>query len=341
MRQEHQTAGWCRALATMSAFATVGVLAACSTGTESAPHDGDALRLSLDWSTYVPYHAPFAVALEQGIYAEHGLNVTQTLPGGSGDAVLEVGTQKTDIAWADLSTAAASMLQGVPVTAVAKVQASNASGLTVLEGTTLEKPEDVIGMRIGSTPGGSDSTLIGAFLNANGISDDQVQIVNLPANGKFAALMAGDIDAISGQVYYQVSNAEAQGQVASGMSYSDLGLDVLDHGFVANDSFIKSSPEVITRFLDAYQEALRITVDDPAAACETVVAMSDGAVLQAGCERQLEMWLQLVTPPDDPEWGLNRPAEWESTVQILTEFGGAQGDRAPGSMFTNDLISPS
>ena len=334
-----------RILIATSLIAAGGLLASCASASPAAT-DSDAgatedLRLSLDWSTYVAYHAPFAVAEEQGIYQAHGLNVTETLPGGSGDALIEVGTNKTDIAWADLSTAASSMLQGVPVTSVAKIQASNASGLTVLEGTTLESAEDVRGMRIGSTPGGSDSTLVGAFLSANGISPDEVQIVNLPANGKFAALMTGEVDAISGQVYYSVSNAKAQGKEASGLSYTDLGLEMLDHGFVASDGYIDSNPETITKFLEAYREALQITIDDPAAACETLVAKSDGALLQPDCESQLELWLPLVTPTDDAEWGANSPAEWESTVSILKEHGDATGDRAPESMFTNDYIPAS
>ncbi|NYF13895.1 NitT/TauT family transport system substrate-binding protein [Pseudoclavibacter sp. JAI123] len=344
MRTETPTNGRRLMIAT-ALIASGGLLAACSGGAPaSTSTDAGAmedLRLSLDWSTYVAYHAPFAVAEEQGIYEAHGLNVTETLPGGSGDALIEVGTNKTDIAWADLSTAAASMLQGVPVTSVAKVQASNASGLTVLEGTPLESADDVRGMRIGSTPGGSDSTLVGAFLSANGISEDEVQIVNLPANGKFAALMTGEVDAISGQVYFSVSNARAQGQEASGLSYSELGLEMLDHGFVSSDGYIESNPESITKFLDAYREALQITIDDPAAACETLVAKADGALLQDDCESQLDLWLPLVTPTDDAEWGRNVPGEWESTVSILKEHGDATGDRAPDSMFTNDYLPAS
>ncbi|QBE48417.1 ABC transporter substrate-binding protein [Leucobacter triazinivorans] len=323
------------------AAASMLLLSACGTGSgPDAPEaeGADELALSLDWSTYVAYHAPFAVAQENGIYEKYGLSVTETLPGGSGDAVLEVGTGQTDLAWADLSTAAASMLQDVPVTAVAKIQQRNASGLTVLEGTKLESAEDVVGMRIGSTPGGSDSTLVGAFLQANGIAEDEVQIVNLPANGKFAALMTGDVDAISGQVYFYVSSARDEGAEAHGLSYSDMGLDVLDHGFVASDAFIESSPQAIERFLRAYREGLAETIADPAAACEVLAAKSDGAVLQDSCEAQLDLWLPLVTPVDDAEWGLNSEDDWQATVGALVEFSDARGDRDPASMFTNDFV---
>lgn len=342
--RNHHTRTLRRSLAIGTALLTAGVLAACSpsapepddTGTDTAEiHD---IRLSLDWSTYVAYHAPFAVAAEQGIWAKHGVAVTETLPGGSGDAVIEVGTDKTDMAWADLSTSAASMLQDVPITAVAKVQEKNASGLTVLEGTKLDSAKDVVGMRIGSTPGGSDSTLIGAFLKANGITEDQVTIVSLPANGKFPALMTGEVDAISGQVYFYSSSAEAEGKKAHGLSFSDMGLNVLDHGFVASNSFIQENPEAITGFLAAYREALQATIDDPAAACEILVAKSDGAVLQDSCETQLDLWLPLVTAPDAANWGESTVEEWQETVDVLTTYGGATGTREAATMFTNDLL---
>src|SRR5690554_6448425 len=80
------------------------------------------------------------------------------------DGVLAVGTGQGDIGWVDQSTASVSMLAGVPVKAVATVQEKNATGLTVLQGTDLDSPDDVRGLRIGSTPGGSDSTLVPAFL---------------------------------------------------------------------------------------------------------------------------------------------------------------------------------
>jgi NitT/TauT family transport system substrate-binding protein len=333
-----------RPLVVGAALLSIGLLASCSS---AAPDSGDtggaggetqSVALSLDWSTYVAYHAPFAVAAEQGIWAEHGLDVTETLPGGSGDAAVEVGTAKTDIAWVDLSTAAASMLQEVPITSVAKVQDKNASGLTVLESTTLESADDVVGMRIGSTPGGSDSTLIGAFLNANDIGEDEVTIVNLPANGKFPALMTGEVDAISGQVYFYSSSAEAEGQQAHGLSFSEMGLNVLDHGFIANDTVIEQNPEAISSFLAAYREALQITIDDPAAACATLVERSDGEVLQDSCETQLDLWLPLTTDPAAANWGENTSDEWQETVEVLTTYGDATGTRDPATMFTNDLL---
>ena len=314
-------------------------LTGCGASQSSSPTgQNDEVKLSLDWSTYVPYHAPFIVAEEEGIFAKHGISVTESLAAGSKDAVLAVGTNQADIAWADLSTAASSMLADLPIKAVATVQEQNASGITVLEKTKFDSAQDVVGLRIGSTPGGSDSTLIGAFLKKNGIAKDQVEIVNLPSNGKFAALMTGKVDAISGQVYYYVSNAALEGKTAHGKSYSEMETDTLDHGFVASDDFISDNPEAIGKFLSAYREALEATKADPASACKTLSEHSDGAVSAESCETQLDLWLPLTTPTNDTDWGLNDSEKWESTVDVLKTHGDAEGSVPASEMFTNELL---
>lgn len=323
------------------ALAMVPLLAGCAAtdaGQGNSEDGSTPVRLALDWTSYVGYHSPLALADEKGYFADEGLAVDFNLTAGSKDGVLAVGTGQADIGWVDLSTASVSMLAGVPVKAVATVQEKNATGLTVLEGTKLEFPGDVRGLRIGSTPGGSDSTLVPAFLEANNLTESDVTIVNLPANGKLAALITGDVDAISGQVYYYTAQLKAQGEDPHGLLYSDAGLDVLDHGFIASDEFIESNPEQITGFLAAYRKALAETMDDPAAACEVTVARSEGALTQDGCVAELTEWLDLVFDPEADDWGTNDLDLWENTVDVLKTYGGAEGDVAAADMFTNDLL---
>lgn len=323
------------------ALALLPLLAGCAAADTDEGTSEDSftpVRLALDWTSYVGYHSPLALADEKGYFADEGLEVDFNLTAGSKDGVLAVGTDQGDIGWVDLSTASVSMLAGVPVKAVATVQEKNATGLTVLEGTTLESPDDVRGLRIGSTPGGSDSTLVPAFLEANDLSESDVTIVNLPANGKLAALITGDVDAISGQVYYYTAQLKAQGEDPHGLLYSDVGLDLLDHGFIASDAFIESNPEEVTGFLSAYRKALAETMEDPAAACEITVARSEGALTQDGCVAELTEWLDLVFDPKAEDWGTNDLGLWEDTVDVLKTYGGAEGDVTTADMFTNELI---
>lgn len=318
-------------------------LAAACGGSDTGSTDPNLtkVKVALDWTTYVGYHSALVEADEKGHFADEGLEVDFDLTAGSKDGVLAVGTKRADIGWVDLSTAAVSMLAGVPVKAVATVQEKNATGLTALKGTDLDSPADVKGMRIGSTPGGSDSTLVPAFLAANGLKKSDITLVNLPANGKLASLIAGDVDAISGQVYYYKSALKSQGKDPHGMLYSDAGLDVLDHGFIASDAFIKDNAKIIPQFLSAYRKGLSDTIADPEAACKSTADRSEGAMTTEGCVAELDEWLKLVYSPDSPTWGQSSAESFESTVAILKKFGGATGDKKPTDMFTNDHLPAS
>ncbi|MGW6459667.1 ABC transporter substrate-binding protein [Streptomyces sp. NPDC055078] len=297
------------------------------------------VRVALDWKSYVAYHAPLIVAEKKGYFKKEGINTKLKLTGGSKDGVQEVGTGKADVGWVDLSTASYSMLAGLPVKAVATVQHKNATGLTMLADSPIRKPGDVRGKRIGSTPGGSDSTLVPAFLAANNIDKDDVTIVNLPANGKFAALLAGEVDAISGQGYYAASAIEDAGKKSRTILYSDVGANVLDHGFVASERFLKGNGETTTAFLRAYRQGLDYTAKNQEESCRLVAAESGGTLTEKFCRSQLKGWLELVPGEDkNAAWGTNKEAEWKQTLHILKTYGGAEGDEKPTDMYTNKYL---
>ncbi|GLU48744.1 ABC transporter substrate-binding protein [Nocardiopsis ansamitocini] len=327
----------------LAAAALATGLAACGTaGGAAGTTDADGnreVRVALDWNSYVAYHAPLVIAQEKGFFDEEGITTTLQLTAGSKDGVLAVGTGKADIGWVDLSTAAASMMSGLPVVSVATVQHKNATGLTVLEDSAIQEPDDVRGLRIGSTPGGSDSTLVPAFLSANDIPEDDVTIVNLPANGKIAALLAGKVDAISGQGYYAQSAIADAGEEARTLLYSDAGADVLDHGFVAGNALTDGDGETITAFLRAYRKGLDYTEENQEEACEVLAAESDGTLTESFCTSQLSGWLELVPAADtDAPWGSNSESAWADTIDILQTYGGVEGDTAVADMYTNDFL---
>lgn len=299
------------------------------------------INVALDWNSYVAYHAPLILAEEEGYFEDEGLTPELEFTAGSKEASVAVGTGKAALGWVNLSSAAAAMLADVPVKAVAMVQDKNASGLTALDGTDLTSASDVRGLKIGSTPGGSDSTLLPAFLKANGIPRSEVTIVNQPSNGKLPALLGGDVDVISGQVYFYTASLAEEGENVNSLLYSDAGVKTLDHGIVASEEFIDEHPDRVTGFLTAYRRGLADTQEDPAAACEKVVARSDGMLSQDFCVAQLEGWLELAPDAEASGWGASTPADWRHTVEILKTYGGVKGSAAPNDMYTNDLLPES
>ena len=82
------------------------VLAGCSAGgggEEKAPGaDGDttATSLMLNWYPYGE-HAPFYYGVQEGIFAEHGIDLTITAGQGSTKTAQAAGSNQTDFGWAD------------------------------------------------------------------------------------------------------------------------------------------------------------------------------------------------------------------------------------------------
>lgn len=321
-------------------LAGAGLVACGGAGGDAKSSDGgktEQVDVALDWNTYVAYHAPFLVAQDKGYFADEGLDVKLHLTAGSRDAALAVGTGKQDIGWVDLSTAAATMLADVPIEGVATVQAKGATALVVKDDSPIRAPDDLRGKRIGSTPAGSDATLLPAFLKANGLTTDDVDVVNLPANGKLAALLSGKVDAISGQGYYYASALGEQDEASRSILYADHGLNVLDHGFVANASFARDDASEVTAFLRAYRKALDDTVRDPAAACDLLVEEAGPSTNADMCREQLTGFAELL-PAAGGRWGANDPELWQRTVDVLRTYGGARGDKDVGEMQTNELL---
>src|SRR5690625_2215680 len=84
------------------------LLAACNSESSPESSDTETIDMSLDWNAYMAYHAPILLGIEEGIFEDNGVKIGEiTLPGGSGDAVSEIGAGRTDMGWVDLSTASA------------------------------------------------------------------------------------------------------------------------------------------------------------------------------------------------------------------------------------------
>jgi NitT/TauT family transport system substrate-binding protein len=299
------------------------------------------VRLALDWSTWVAYHAPLLIAQEKGYFKAENLDVTMTFTRGSKDGVIAVGTGQGDVGWEDLSSAMYGMLAKVPVKGVAQIQHKNATGLIVAADSTIYKPGDLKGHTIGSTPGGSDSTVLTAFLAANGLKPSDMTIVNVPADAKLAAFLTGKVDVISGQGWYYGAATTSQGKPSRVVLYADFGINLLDHGFIASDDYIKAQKPMITALLRAYQKALDDTIAHPDQACAVVVKnVPLNSLSQDLCMKQITAWLALLdsNASKNNRWGWNDPAVWQNTYDFLQKYDKVETVNSVESLYTDAML---
>src|SRR5262249_19744836 len=141
--------------------------------------------------------------------------------------------------------------KGVPVTAVATFWQRTTLGLLGLDDTTIKVPKDIEGKRVGSTPTGVDPQVLPAFAGATGVDLGRVQIVNMPGEAKFAALLAGKVDLISADIPRFVILARTQGRQPRELYFADWGVNMLSYGIIVNNKFLHEKPDVVRRFLAA------------------------------------------------------------------------------------------
>ncbi len=190
----------------------------------SAGRAAEKVTLRLDWS-YWGGHAPFFVAVEKGFFARRGLDVAVQDGKGSRITAVVVGEGKDDFGFADSTSVATGISQGLGAKVIAII-----------------------------TAGGSDATLLEAFLTKNNVDLGKVKLEKMPGDAKPAALLARKVHGISSQGFYNMPILEAQGAKPRQLLFADYGLPGLNYGVFTSKKMIQERPDTVRRFVAATLE---------------------------------------------------------------------------------------
>ncbi|MFI7481198.1 ABC transporter substrate-binding protein [Kocuria sp. M1R5S2] len=222
--------------------------------------------------------APVQLAVDEGIFEEHGLDVTlETAQGGAamlpavsgGSMDIGVGNPLSVILAKDqgldmqiLSGYSSSLAEGEDITGVA---ATTESGITSWA--------DLAGKRVAvNTVNGQGDLTIKEAVSQDGGDPDAVNFVEMPFQDMPAQLDRGQIDAawVPEPFLTQLINGENTQLV--GYNYQDTvpGLDTMVT--FSSTSFAEENPEVMERYDAAIAEATQFAQDNPDRVRETIVS---------------------------------------------------------------------
>ncbi len=305
---------------------------------QPARADVPSIRMVLDWG-WLPYHAGFFLAQERGYFRDAGVDVQIEQGRGSNTAALLVGQRAFDMAHLNVTNAAATIAKGVKIKVVAVYQHRTSASFIGIKGRVkLDGPDSLRGLKIGSTPGGSDGLGMAVFLRANKIPDDALNIISLDATAKTAALLTGRVDVVSGDSHAYAAIIRGAGQEPVVMQLASYGVPLLGFGFAANETAMAEKADAITRALTAIRRGFADMAADPAAGCTLIRSKVQIAGSPAQCADYIQGLLALSTPPTDPSWGRSSPQEWDALISTLKGVGEIQSDMPPSSYYTNDLL---
>jgi len=311
--------------------------AACGQSDPSDAGGGDGglaeVTVTLNW---VPYgeHAAFYHGVEEGIFEEEGIDLTIQPGNGSGNTVQQVAQRNTDFGWADTPPLANAISSGMPVRSVGVFLQTGPSSVEFFADQGISEPADLVGKTVGGTPGDAMYGTFPAWLELNGVDPADVNVVNVDAAGKIAALIEGKVDAIQGFHHDQAPTIENQtGQEVEALPFADFGMNLLGTGLVANEALIAEDPELVEAMVRATSRAFLAASEDPDAAVAAMAAGAEQAPDEAVLAAQLAATIELLGLDDAPAPGVNSEQQWTDTLTFLSENTDFDGGTTPADFW--------
>nr|WP_272213909.1 ABC transporter substrate-binding protein [Marinicella sp. W31]MDC2879857.1 ABC transporter substrate-binding protein [Marinicella sp. W31] len=204
--------------------------------------------------------APLTLAKEAGIFEKNGLDVdlvkipqaSRHLALASGDIQCAATTVETWIVWASA---------GVPTTQIFQLDKSHgADGMVVR--SDIEKITDLKGKTVAaSAPGTSPYFYLAWILKENGMTLDDVKVVNLEPGPAAQAFIAGQNDAAMTYEPYLSSVREAPD--AGKIIATTLDYPAVMDTFGCTPAFLEENPDAAKALADSYYEALAMIAESP------------------------------------------------------------------------------
>lgn len=200
-------------------------------------------------------------AIDQGIFAEHGLDVQNTEAAGGAAAISAMVGGEVDLAYTNNVSVLQTAVEGLPITiacgANENVPEGESDMAAFAASPDIESPQDLVGQTVATNALNNINHLYArVFLRENGVDPDQVEYVEVPFPEQPAALLEGRIQATLIPEPFKTQLLE-EGATNLGFAYR-VGEDdrTAIASFVASPQFAQENADAIQRFCEALGVAI-------------------------------------------------------------------------------------
>jgi len=247
-------------------LAALGLAAALSIAPAQA---ADKLTLLLDWF-YNPDHAPLVIAQEKGIFEKHGLEVEMIAPADASAPPRLVAAGQADIAITYQPDLMLQVKEGLPLTRIGTLIETPLNALIVLQDGPIKTLADLKGKKIGYSVASLQNAYIGTVLASAGLSEKDVEMVNVNFNLS-TSLMSGQVDAvIDGYRNVELIHLGLEGKPGKAFFLEEHGVPAYDELIYVTRNELRDDPRM-ARFLAAVEEATIYLTNHPDEAQEVFV----------------------------------------------------------------------
>ncbi len=322
------------------------------TPTESAAPSTTELtpvKFTLSW-LFQGVDAPLAIALEQGYFAEEGLDVTFERGFGSADSITKIAAGQYDIGEGDMYSMMEFNEKNPDQQLVAVAIKFNRSPFVIVTkgDSEFSEPAKLAGANLAAPAGDGPRRLWPVLAKEVGADADSVEWTNVEPQLREGMLAQGNADGIS---CFSISCLPVLSQKLglpqedlNVFYYNDYGLDLYGNALIVRKEFLEANPEVVRGFVAAYIKGLKDTLADPEAALAVVTEYADDELFDTviEAERMQIAVDRLYTGPETATLGLGGvdTERLEKTMAQVAEGFGLTTVPSVEAVFDSSYLPP-
>lgn len=317
--------------------------------TPTSPAELTPVKFTLSW-LFQAVDAPLAIALEQGYFAEEGLEVTFDRGFGSADSITKIAAGQYDIGEGDMYSMMEFNEQNPDQQLVAVAIKFNRSPFVIVTKADSEfsEPAKLGGANLAAPAGDGPRRLWPVLAKEVGAEAGSVQWTNVEPQLRESMLAQNNADGIS---CFSISCLPVLGQKLglpqdqlNVFYYNDHGLDLYGNALIVRREFLETNPEVVQGFVTAYIRGLQATLADPDAALAVVTEMADDDLFDTAIEAErMQIAVdRLFTGPETATLGLGGvdPERLEATIAQAAEGFGLSTVPRVEAVFDPSVLPP-
>ena len=244
----------------IAGFSLLGVvLAGCASGEGSSDSAGSGTTLNLDYS----YWNPLSLVVKDQKCLEDALGpdatVNWVLSTGSNKAIENLNAEAIDIGSTAGAAAFVARANGAAIKTIGVFSQPEWAAVVVPADSTITGVEQLAGKKIAATKGTDPYFFLLQALNEAGLSQTDVEIINLQHADGQAALARGDVDAWAGLDPIMATTEAKDGAQLTYRNPAFLSYGVLN----AREAFITEQPQLIDQTLNCYEQARAWIIENP------------------------------------------------------------------------------
>lgn len=282
-------------------------------------------------------HTGMYVALDQGWYADEGLNVHIVEPTeGATATLIAVGKGQIGISYQEDVTVARALDEPLPIRAIATILQHNTSGFATFQGKGINSPADFEGKTYAGWGGPGEEAVLKAVMKNAGADFSKLNVVVSDGSG-FSALK----DKVDIMWFYEAwDNIKCQMNdfPIDYLPLKDLDprLDYYTPVIITSEDMISSRPNALNAFLRATSKGYEYAAANPDEAAKILSKYAPDYELEMLTKSQEYLADKYIA--DAPRFGEMKDSVWDGYTAFCQEYGVIGKAVAADQLYTNEFL---